>query len=270
MTALCACATLRLKRAYKFTGKERDSESNLDYFEARHYGSSLGRFMQPDPLPWLGWQHPAEDSSEEAQEEAHKKFEDWISNPQNFNMYAYVLNNPLNKTDPTGMSGCTAGDKTFSTCTITITYNQETHQGTLVVTGENKGDKSPTTLLTSQVVVGGDGHVTPTGTFTATTWSKDHTSTVEGRWSETPYSKTWFGTNAFGPYQLHMKELDSRGIYIHGTMGPNNSPFTFGNDLFGTASHGCIRMCNRDDNALHTLMPNPAGNKVIIKDTGTQ
>lgn len=252
------------------TGKERDSESNLDYFEARHYGSSLGRFMQPDPLPWLGWQHLAEDSSEEEKDEAHKKFEDWISNPQNFNMYAYVLNNPLNKTDPTGMSGCTAGDKTFSTCTITITYNKETHEGTLVVTGENKGDKSPTTLLTSQVVVGGDGHVTPTGTFTATTWSKDHTSTVEGRWSETPYSKTWFGTNAFGPYQLHMKELDSRGIYIHGTMGPNNSPFTFGNDLFGTASHGCIRMCNRDDNALHTLMPNPAGNKVIIKDTGTQ
>jgi hypothetical protein len=77
--------------AHQFTGKERDSESNLDYFEAWHYGSSLGRFMQPDPLPWLGWQHPAEDSSEEAQEEAHKKFEDWISNPQNFNMYAYVL-----------------------------------------------------------------------------------------------------------------------------------------------------------------------------------
>jgi hypothetical protein len=65
------------------------------------------------------------------------------------------------------MSGCTAVDKTFSTCTITITYNKETHEGTLVVTGQNKGDKSPTTLLTSQVVVGGDGDVTPTGTFTA-------------------------------------------------------------------------------------------------------
>jgi RHS repeat-associated protein len=29
---------------HKFTGKERDTESGLDYFEARHYGSSLGRF----------------------------------------------------------------------------------------------------------------------------------------------------------------------------------------------------------------------------------
>ena len=31
---------------YKYTGKEKDSESGLDDFEARYYGSSLGRFMQ--------------------------------------------------------------------------------------------------------------------------------------------------------------------------------------------------------------------------------
>ncbi len=34
---------------YKFTGKERDSESGLDNFEARYLGSSLGRFMSSDP-----------------------------------------------------------------------------------------------------------------------------------------------------------------------------------------------------------------------------
>jgi RHS repeat-associated protein len=33
---------------YKFTGKERDSESGLDNFGARYLGSSLGRFMTPD------------------------------------------------------------------------------------------------------------------------------------------------------------------------------------------------------------------------------
>ena len=33
---------------YKFTGKERDTESGLDMFGARYYGSSLGRFMTPD------------------------------------------------------------------------------------------------------------------------------------------------------------------------------------------------------------------------------
>jgi RHS repeat-associated protein len=35
---------------YRFTGKERDSESGLDNFEARYLGSSLGRFMSPDPM----------------------------------------------------------------------------------------------------------------------------------------------------------------------------------------------------------------------------
>jgi RHS repeat-associated protein len=34
--------------SYKFTGKERDSESNLDEFGARYYASSIGRFMTPD------------------------------------------------------------------------------------------------------------------------------------------------------------------------------------------------------------------------------
>jgi RHS repeat-associated protein len=30
------------------TGKERDTESGLDYFGFRYYGSSMGRFMSPD------------------------------------------------------------------------------------------------------------------------------------------------------------------------------------------------------------------------------
>jgi RHS repeat-associated protein len=34
---------------YKFTGKERDSESGLDNFEARYNSSSMGRFMSADP-----------------------------------------------------------------------------------------------------------------------------------------------------------------------------------------------------------------------------
>jgi RHS repeat-associated protein len=35
--------------ADKFTGNERDTESNLDYFGARYDASSMGRFMSPDP-----------------------------------------------------------------------------------------------------------------------------------------------------------------------------------------------------------------------------
>jgi RHS repeat-associated protein len=65
---------------YKFTGKERDSETQNDYFGARFYESNLGRFMSPDP----------ENAGALA------------SDPQSWNMYSYGRNNPLRYTDPTG------------------------------------------------------------------------------------------------------------------------------------------------------------------------
>src|SRR5262249_32446450 len=34
----------------KFTSKERDNESNLDYFQARYFSSVQGRFTSPDEL----------------------------------------------------------------------------------------------------------------------------------------------------------------------------------------------------------------------------
>ena len=35
---------------YKFTSKERDTESGNDYFDARYYGSSMERMLPPDPV----------------------------------------------------------------------------------------------------------------------------------------------------------------------------------------------------------------------------
>ena len=81
-----------------FTGKERDTESGLDNFGARYNASTMGRFMTPDPLPWLDWQSGSD--------RAQRRFQAYINNPQNFNMYAYVRNNPINLTDPTGMYIC--------------------------------------------------------------------------------------------------------------------------------------------------------------------
>jgi len=75
---------------YKFTGKERDSESGLDNFTARYFGSSLGRFMTPD------W-------SAKPQGVPYAVLDD----PQSLNLYAYVRNNPLNRTDPSGHYICT-------------------------------------------------------------------------------------------------------------------------------------------------------------------
>jgi RHS repeat-associated protein len=71
---------------YKFTGKERDTESGLDYFGARHYASTMGRWMVPD-----------------------KPFDDQApSDPQSWNLYSYVRNNPLRFTDPNG-GACVQG-----------------------------------------------------------------------------------------------------------------------------------------------------------------
>jgi RHS repeat-associated protein len=80
----------------KFTGKERDSESGLDYFGARYFGSALGRFTSPDPL--MASAHP--------------------ENPQSWNRYSYALNNPLSVGDIDGLypSPAFTCDKDHSAC----------------------------------------------------------------------------------------------------------------------------------------------------------
>jgi RHS repeat-associated protein len=70
---------------YKFTGKERDSETGLDYFGARYYSNGLGRFITPDwsakpatvPYAVLG-------------------------DPQSLNLYTYVRNIPTSQIDADG------------------------------------------------------------------------------------------------------------------------------------------------------------------------
>jgi RHS repeat-associated protein len=78
------CAT-PVAQNYKFNGKERDTESGLDMFGARYYGSSLGRFMTPD---WAA--KPVNVPY------AH------FGNPQSLNLYSYVQNNPTTVGDPDG------------------------------------------------------------------------------------------------------------------------------------------------------------------------
>src|SRR5215472_7090264 len=70
---------------YKFTGKERDAESNLDYFGARYYSSTLGRWTAAD---WSAAPAPV----------PYADFTD----PQSLNLYSYVRNIPTSHVDPDG------------------------------------------------------------------------------------------------------------------------------------------------------------------------
>ena len=72
---------------YKFTGKERDTESQLDYFGARYHASSLGRFMTPD---WAARPTTV----------PYAVFGD----PQSLNLYGYVRNDPVSRADLDGHS----------------------------------------------------------------------------------------------------------------------------------------------------------------------
>jgi RHS repeat-associated protein len=65
----------------KFTGKERDDETGLDYFSARYYSSTQGRFTSADPVTLTSAR---------------------LFDPQRINLYAYVRNNPLKFIDPDG------------------------------------------------------------------------------------------------------------------------------------------------------------------------
>src|SRR5262249_17004722 len=70
---------------YKFTGKERDAETGLDYFGARYYSNGLGRWVTPD---WSGTPVPV-------------PYADLID-PQTLNQYGYVRNIPTSKADIDG------------------------------------------------------------------------------------------------------------------------------------------------------------------------
>jgi RHS repeat-associated protein len=64
-------------KRYRFADKERDSENDLYYCEARYYASWLGRWISPDPAGIVG----------------------------GIDVYAYVRANPVRLIDPTGRQG---------------------------------------------------------------------------------------------------------------------------------------------------------------------
>jgi RHS repeat-associated protein len=70
--------TTAFRNTFTYTGREYDEETGLYFYRARYYDPKLGRFLNPDPIGFEGG---------------------------DTNLYAYVGNNPVNRTDPQGTMG---------------------------------------------------------------------------------------------------------------------------------------------------------------------
>ncbi len=63
-----------------FTGHIKDTDTGLNYMQARYYNPVIGRFLSHDPMTMM----------------------DMELDPGYFNRYMYTMNNPVNATDPNG------------------------------------------------------------------------------------------------------------------------------------------------------------------------
>jgi RHS repeat-associated protein len=118
----------------KFTGKEKDAETGLDYFLARYFSSSQGRFTSVD----------AKGFSKRT-----------LRNPQKWNKYAYVLNNPLQYVDPDGLEELKVTIRTtipYATTWLGATYSGGRKTTTqMIVETRRMGGASPVRSLTETV-----------------------------------------------------------------------------------------------------------------------
>ena len=107
-----------------FTGHQHDTETGLDFAEARMYDSKRGRFTAVDPLLASGLS----------------------TDPQTFNRYAYVSNSPLLYTDPDGLQ---ANRKVV----VPNKIHKEANETTATITrGEGRSAKSGTIYLSKSLI----------------------------------------------------------------------------------------------------------------------
>lgn len=79
----------------KFIGEQQDVDSGLSFLNARYYQNTLGRYLAQDPLAI----NIAGNTQQYGRDQTSV-----LINPQELNTYSYALNNPINKSDPSGLN----------------------------------------------------------------------------------------------------------------------------------------------------------------------
>lgn len=183
---------------------------------ARYYGASLGRFLSVDP---------ADDTNTER--------------PVSYNKYAYVRNNPVAFTDPTGKAVLVV-DMTNEVM-VFIQQPEDPNAAMMIVPAE-------TDVVSSSKPGAQDGFITY------------DVNSVQGAQPDT----------AYGPSGSYLDNGDTRGRDVHGGGSSLANPLASDQPL--TPTLGCTRACNSDVQSFGRMIDNfknTHGASVLFLRVGT-
>ena len=195
---------------FRYTGRRLDFETGLYYYRARYYSATTGRFLQPDSVGYK----------------------------DDLNLYAYVGNDPLDKTDPTGMwcnkegTLCTADTADFAKASVNVPHDSKVDAAVVEAGGDyQKAVKGGEPTGLAKVTSDGKVIVTPTAskagqTLTADTAKvniKDGDALVHGHLSgkvtDEPGSNKGFGDTQSLKAGKVTYTVEGKRVGVHDAVG---------------------------------------------------